>query len=152
MKYPSLFLSENTDIIGKRIDQLHVNSKPLWGKMNSAQMLAHCCFPYMMINKEIELDEPWVANPGMKEFLKNAMTNEIDYTPNLPTFKKFIIDEPKDFEFEKSKLKNYILETTQKGASALIKNPHPLVGHLTEQEWNNLFYKHIDHHLKQFGV
>ncbi|MCJ8164098.1 hypothetical protein MKJ04_04535 [Pontibacter sp. E15-1] len=25
-------------------------------------------------------------------------------------------------------------------------------GRLSSQEWNNMFYKHLDHHLSQFGV
>jgi len=34
-----------------------------------------------------------------------------------------------------------------------IKNEiHPFFGKMTSQQWSKAMYKHIDHHLQQFGV
>ena len=30
--------------------------------------------------------------------------------------------------------------------------PHPMFGQLTKQQWRDLLVKHLNHHLKQFGV
>ncbi|MFD1127776.1 DUF1569 domain-containing protein [Paenibacillus provencensis] len=32
-----------------------------------------------------------------------------------------------------------------------ITNPHPFFGKLTSEEWSIGLYKHLDHHLKEFG-
>jgi LPS sulfotransferase NodH len=38
------------------------------------------------------------------------------------------------------------------GPQGCTKNPHSFFGRLTPQEWATLMYKHLDHHLRQFGV
>ncbi len=34
----------------------------------------------------------------------------------------------------------------------LSKDPHPFFGNLNSEEWDTLNWKHLDHHLRQFGV
>jgi hypothetical protein len=58
----------------------------------------------------------------------------------------------KDFEKEQKRLLNYINKCQQLGADGLVKQKHQSLGMLSAQEWNNLLYKHLDHHLRQFGV
>ncbi len=38
------------------------------------------------------------------------------------------------------------------GAAGCTKNPHSFFGKMTPEEWAILMYKHLDHHLRQFGV
>ena len=48
MALPNIFSVEVTDQIVGRINQLSENTKPSWGKMDAAQMLAHCNVAYQM--------------------------------------------------------------------------------------------------------
>ena len=50
-------------------------------------------------------------------------------------------------ENEKQDLLNYL--ENAKGQVELM--PHPFFGKLNRQEWARLIYKHLDHHLNQFG-
>ena len=52
-----------------------------------------------------------------------------------------------NIENEKTDLLNYL--ENAKGKAQLM--PHPFFGKLNRQEWARLIYKHLDHHLKQFG-
>ena len=58
----------------------------------------------------------------------------------------------KDFEYEKNRLINYISQTQQLGEGYFDQKESHSFGKLNKTEWNNMFYKHLDHHLKQFGV
>ena len=47
---------------------------------------------------------------------------------------------------------NYINKTVELGGPFLNQKESLSFGALSVSEWNNLFYKHLDHHLNQFGV
>lgn len=80
------------------------------------------------------------------------VVNETPYKQNLQTAPRFVIKDDKDFNNEKNRLINFILKTQQLGESYFDNKEYPSFGVLTKSEWNNMFYKHLDHHLKQFGA
>jgi len=80
------------------------------------------------------------------------MVNEVPYKRNLPTAPSFIRTDAYDFENEKIRLKGYLQTIQEMGAEQLSNTPSLSLGKLSAIEWNNLLYKHIDHHLAQFGV
>ena len=53
---------------------------------------------------------------------------------------------------EQARLVEYIARVQQEGAQAFDGRESNSFGALTTTEWNTLFYKHLDHHLTQFGV
>ena len=77
----------------------------------------------------------------MKRLIKNSRT--------APAF---LITDTKDFEAEKKRLINYIKKTQELGEAHFDNKESHSFGNLSKTEWNNMFYKHIDHHLTQFGV
>jgi hypothetical protein len=88
----------------------------------------------------------------VKNFFKTSMVNEVPYKKNLPTSPAFVIREEKNFEQEKNKLKQYIQKIQEMGQDAFEGREQSTIGKLSSKEWNNLLYKHLDHHLQQFGV
>jgi len=74
------------------------------------------------------------------------------YKKNNPTAPAFIITNEKEFETEKNNLINYIATTQELGESHFDGKESHSFGRLNKTEWNNMFYKHLDHHLSQFGV
>jgi hypothetical protein len=80
------------------------------------------------------------------------MTNEVDYARNLPTAPSLVIREEKDFEKERDRLISYINIWHDKPPQEMEAICHGSLGKLTAKEWSNLLYKHLDHHLRQFGV
>ncbi|MDF5689606.1 DUF1569 domain-containing protein [Aquirufa aurantiipilula] len=152
MPYPSIFSPETSQQLFDRIDALHPHSPALWGKMNVAQMLAHVCVPYEQIKGENTQQPPWYMKLILKIFLTKILTNEVPYQKNSPTAPAFLKVDVHDFEWEKSRLKNYIIAIEKMGAEQLCLQASLSLGMLNETEWNNMLYKHLDHHLKQFGV
>jgi hypothetical protein len=152
MALPNIFTSKVSQEVIQRINTLHKDSQPLWGKMSVSQMLAHCCVTYELVYEDKHPKPNFLLKFFLKSFVKNFVVNEVPYKQSLKTAPAFIITEQKDFETEKNRLINYISQTQQQGEDFFDQKESHSFGKLNKTEWNNMFYKHLDHHLKQFGV
>jgi hypothetical protein len=148
----SIFLPETTSDCINRIDKLTPDSQPLWGKMDVAQMFAHLNLPYDIAYNKRVTKPSFFMKLLAKLFIKKMVTSDKPYKKNSPTAKDFVVADQRNFEVEKQKLIANIQETEKKGKAYFEGKVNPTFGKMTAQEWNNLFYKHIDHHFQQFGV
>lgn len=153
MALPNIFSKEVADSVIQRIEKLTPETQPLWGKMDVSQMLAHCTVTYRYLYEPEKFKKPnfllaWV----LRTFVKKGVTNEVPYKRNISTAPDFIIRDKRNFENEKKNLITYIQKVQQEGSSAFDGRASFSFGKLTVEEWNNMFYKHLDHHLTQFGV
>ncbi|NRR91644.1 DUF1569 domain-containing protein [Winogradskyella undariae] len=145
----SIFEESGYNDIKTRIETLNKDSKSQWGKMNIGQMAWHCQGPFnIMLEKEdYKLKPSWLA----KVFFKKSLYNDKPWKKGLPTAKVLKTKESKDFNAEILKLKplideSHALKEKTEWAS------HPAFGYFTAQQWGQMQYKHLDHHLKQFGA
>lgn len=152
MALPNLYTTEGTEAIIARINQLSPISQRRWGKMNVSQMLAHCCVPFEQLLGERNDGPNMMMKIMLRLFFKGSMTNEVPYKPNLPTAPSFIIVDQRDFEKEKQRLIQYVRKPLELGEAHFENKYQISLGNLTALEWNNLLWKHLDHHLRQFGV
>lgn len=152
MNLPNIFKKEVAEGVIDRINSLTPSSQPLWGKMSVAQMLAHCCVAYEMVYTDKHPKPGFFMGFILKSFLKKGVVNNKPYAKNLKTAPAFLVSNDKDFEEEKTRLIDYIRETQVLGSYIFDGKMSHSFGPLSDYEWNNMFYKHLDHHLKQFGV
>ncbi|RZJ66435.1 MAG: hypothetical protein EOO47_25375, partial [Flavobacterium sp.] len=80
------------------------------------------------------------------------VVGEKPYKKNLHTAPSFLIADEREFEKEKTRLINYLNKTQQLGEVHFDGKESLSFGKLNKTQWNNMFYKHLDHHLSQFGV
>lgn len=136
-----------------RINTLTPGTQPLWGKMSVDQMLAHCNVSYEMVYEPEKHKKPGsIAKFILKTFVKSKVVGEKGYPHNSPTAPQFIIADRKNFEDEKKRLIGFIQKTQQLGESAFDGKESFSFGKLKAKEWSNMFAKHLNHHLAQFGV
>jgi hypothetical protein len=152
MALPNIFTNEVAQNIISRIEALSPNIQPKWGKMNAAQMLAHCNVTYEMCYENKHKKPNAFLRFILTSMVKNSVTNEKPYKQNSQTAPAFLIKSEKDFLKEKSRLIGYIQKTVETGGAAFHMKDSNSFGKLTTEQWNNMFYKHLDHHLKQFGL
>jgi SRSO17 transposase len=152
MTIPSVFSEETSATIVARINQLRPSSAALWGKMDVAQMLAHCNVTYEMLYEDKHKKPNFLVRFILKLLVKPLVTGGKSYKKNTSTAPAFLIADKKQFEAEKTRLIAYIQRTQQLGAEHFEGLASHSFGNLTSNEWNNLFYKHLDHHFTQFGV
>lgn len=147
----NLFDKDIYSEITNRINSLSVESQRQWGKMNVAQMLAHCkeAFKVPLSDKKMSrmfmgLLIGWMIKP--------KLYNESPWKKNLPTAPNFIIKGERDFEKEKLELSGMIYQFYNGGPENVGRFPHPMFGAFTTEQWGRSMYKHLDHHLKQFNA
>ncbi|MBN3521194.1 DUF1569 domain-containing protein [Algoriphagus lutimaris] len=135
-----------------RINQLTPETQGLWGKMSVDQMLAHCNVAYEMAFTDKHAKPNALVRFLLKTFVKNGVVNEKPYPKNVRTAPAFIIADSRNFNEEKERLIGYLNHTLELGKEHFEGKASISFGPMTAQEWNNQFYKHLDHHLNQFGV
>ena len=134
-----------------RIEKLHSKSIAQWGKMNVAQMLAHCSEVLEVALGDKKLNRS-LMGILFGRFAKPIVTNDVPFKPNLPTDKGFIITGERDFSTEQKRLITLLSRFSKGGAAVMEGRVHPFFGKLTPNEWSISQIKHLDHHLRQFGA
>lgn len=140
----------------KIIRNADISSTPKWGKMNFQQMVEHVSAFFKVSTKKLQFDlvSPTEHLPKLKEFLMSdkqfrentkAPTAIIGEDP-LPAHYK--TEEEAINQLEKEVLHFFDFYATDKQATAV----HPVFGELNFEEWARLHYKHVTHHLRQFGL
>jgi len=152
MALPNIFRKEVSDKVIHRINLLKPATEAQWGKMNVSQMLAHNNVMYEMLYEEKHAKPNFLMKLVLKAFVKPIVVSEKPYKHNSKTAPAFMINEPRNFQVEKNRLVAYIEKTQQLGEDAFESKDSLSFGPLSKEEWNNMFYKHLDHHLTQFGV
>ena len=136
-----------------RINNLTPETQRKWGKMSVDQVLAHLNVAYDLTFTLEKFPKPsFIAKFLLSRFVKPKITNEIPYKHSLPTSPVFIIADERNFEEEKAKLIGNIQRVQQLGKEAFEGKENINFGKMTAQGWNNMFAKHLNHHLEQFGV
>ena len=133
-----------------RLEKLQPSAKANWGKMNVAQMLAHCQAPFEVYFGDRKSQRELMGILFGRIARRKLFTDK-PWPRSLPTAKDFVIVEQRNFDKEKDQLVNLINRFATKGDTGTI-TIHPFFGKMTSQDWARLFYKHLDHHLQQFGV
>jgi hypothetical protein len=132
----------------ERIDSLTPESPPRWGSMSVAQMLAHCAEVQEVMNGKPLEGTPWLlrlAGP----LIKRAVLSRRPYRRGARTHPQYLQTSKKRFEPEKGRLLEALAAFRAAGAQGA---RHPLFGPLSAEEAGWGAFKHVDHHLRQFGA
>lgn len=148
----SLFKAETAQKFIDRINHLTPQSQAQWGKMNVGQMLTHVQKPFDIASGSLVPKVNPIIRFLFGKRARRQIMEQPEFKRNIPTFREAMITDEHEFEVEKKKLIEAILNFQQKGPEGITKAPHPFFGPLTIQEWDVLQNKHLDHHLRQFWV
>jgi len=148
----SLFDAATLEEATARIARLRPDSERQWGKMNAAQMLAHCAATMEMAVGLTFPPRRFVGRLVGPLVRKAVVTKGEPFRRNSPSDKSLIIREDRDFETERQRLIGLLERFTAGGPEGCTKHPHSFFGRLTPAEWAMFMHHHLDHHLRQFGV
>jgi len=149
----NLFNPTKREEIINRLSNLTPESKALWGKMSVGEMLCHC-----LDGNQMALGMRPAADMS-NFFTRNVVKYLVVYLVPIPKGAPAPPEinphkggtRPQDFEKERQLLIDDINNFGNLTDSD-IKGRHHIFGNLTPDQWGRLGYKHLDHHLKQFGV
>jgi len=147
----SLFHPVDREQMLARIDSLRPDSVRQWGKMEVAQMLAHCQVPLRVATGEKTIQRGLVG-VLFGGIARKRLAGPAPFGRNLPTDKAFRVSDARDFAREREALLVLVRTFGERGAAGLTKASHPFFGKLETPEWEALMWKHLDHHLRQFSA
>ena len=148
-----LFDATCADEIKQRILRIDPASEPRWGSMKLAQTLAHCSSGIHMATGEISPERAAFPAKLLGLVIKPLVFgNDKPFRRNSPSSPELFTADPRDFEQERDQLLATIDNFVSNGPAGCSREPHPFFGRLTPQQWAILMYKHVDHHLRQFGA
>lgn len=142
----------NKDIV-TRIQSLSPQTPQLWGKMNGAQMMAHVSGVLeLALGDRVEPPTTKWKFKLLKPLIKRMVLSEKPYKKGLPTGDNFVVSDEKAFAAEQKRIIELVERFAKQGEQGITQHPHPIFGKLSAEEWSKNQWKHLDHHLRQFGV
>ncbi len=147
----NLFQREAVDELIARIDTLQPSAQHQWGKMDVAQMLAHCSAALDMASGRLNPPRMLIGRV-LGPFVRPIYSNEKPFSRDNPTDPKLVVSDQREFLIEKEQLKLRLRQFQEGGEAKCTRHPHPFFGSLTPQVWSRGMYKHLDHHLRQFAA
>lgn len=148
MEKKSIYDQQVFDSTLERIERLTPETSPQWGKMDAAQMMSHNTEILNVFNGKPLLNTPFIAKL-FKGMIRKMVVGEKPYPKNSKTHPQYLQTSAKDFDAEKQNLLNVLHKTREMEGE---KTEHALFGVLNTDEKGWSLYKHLDHHLTQFGV
>jgi len=134
----------------QRIDSLTADTPRQWGKMTLPQMLGHLQRPFEVAADELKLKRGIIGFLFGKWAKKKMIDTDVQFSRNGPTDPRLLRADADDFERERTRLVELVKAYGEHGPRTA--EPHPFFGPLTREDWDRLLWKHLDHHLRQFGV
>jgi Protein of unknown function (DUF1569) len=148
----SIFDEANYMAIARRLENLTPHNAREWGKMDVAQMLAHCSVSLeQAMGKVPFVDESNFFTKTVIKWVVLRMIRKKNMNRGTPTAKSLVVADPRVFDQEKQRLLVTIKDFYDAGLTRDI-GLHPAFGKMTNEEWGTLQYLHLDHHLKQFSA
>ena len=149
----NMFEAATITEVKTRLGKLAPQSERQWGKMTAPQMLAHCAISVQWATGEVLPEKGPLPMRMLGRLVKPIVfRNDDPIRKNTPTAKSLMISDERDFGQERERLLELIDEFAAGGVAGCTKHPHGFFGKMTPEEWAILMYKHLDHHLRQFGV
>lgn len=136
--------------ICNRMRSLSTSSTARWGRMSVTGMLQH-----LRLSAQMTVGELTVASKSKRIFqvfpVKHLILYLLPFPKEAPTAPELYPDAAASFEEERAAVL-VLLDRIGTGPTEGAGPAHPLFGTLSWREWGVATYKHVDHHLKQFGA
>ena len=148
----TLFEPSVVQEVKSRLQTLRRDSPRQWGSMSAPQVVAHCARSMEMAVGDLNPPRVFIGRifgPVVKPL---ALGNDRPMKRNSPTAPALRITGEPDLDVERDRLNALIDRFHAGGPSRCTTHPHAFFGRMNPEEWAELMYKHLDHHLLQFGA
>lgn len=132
----------------QRMEMLRPDAPARWGKMNAPRMLAH-------LNAGMAMGLGELAVKPKRSPLANPLGRwlgiyALKWPQGAPSAPELLAVPAAEWDADLARFRD-LLERTGNCSPAGAWPRHPAFGAMTGKQWGDLIYKHIDHHLRQFG-
>jgi len=132
----------------ERLQRVTPESKPQWGQFDAPRMMCHLgdALEEALGRRKVPRSGPAM----LRHFpMKHLAIHVIPMPKGAKAPRELLADAPGDFEANRRRVLDAM---DQVGTRPHGPGPdHFLFGRMTNEQWSCLQWKHIDHHLRQFG-
>ena len=145
----SLWQAADRNALRERLQRLQPTTKGRWGKFTAPEMVAHLSQSMRMATGDL----PTERKNGPLRFwpLKMLVIYVMPWPKGTPTARELLEGTPTNWDADLARLSSMIEDFARLDRNRAWPT-HPAFGQLSAANWGALGYKHVDHHLKQFGV
>lgn len=144
----SIWNKKNRDSLLQRLDRLTPESRAKWGKFTAPQLIAHLNEAMRMSLGELKTAPK--NTPFKNAPMKQLVIYVLPWPKGAPTAPELLRGTTTDWAEDMRRLKEYIVRFATSSVASFPE--HPAFGKVSRRGWGVLVYKHLDHHLKQFGL
>jgi hypothetical protein len=137
------------DALLSRIDRLAPHMTPRWGRMSAGQMIVHLTAQLRAGLGELPCAPK--KTPLNNWLMRRLIIYVIPWPKGSPTAPEFLAQPTAAWNEDLAALRSAVERFGSRGPGGEWA-PHPAFGPLTGRMWGNLAWRHLDHHLRQFGV
>jgi hypothetical protein len=119
--------------------------------MDPAQALAHCAIALEAANGTSPRRQKLIGKI-LAPLVSRSVLGPEPFGHGKPTDPTFVVRDPRDLGKERDRLLAAIEKFAAAGSAGAARWEHAFFGRLTGEEWGALMWKHLDHHLRQFGA
>jgi hypothetical protein len=148
----SLYDPSQVEDVKQRLALLGTDSTRQWGTMNPAQALTHCAIAMEWAVGDRVPPRLLIGRIIGRLVKAKVLGDDAPMRRHSPTSKDLVVNGRRDLPAERERLRGLIDRFAAAGPEGCTTHPHAFFGRLTPDQWAVLMYKHLDHHLRQFGV
>jgi len=144
----NLLVETDRKALLERLRRIEPETPRVWGTMTAHQMICH-------VSDQLRVALGDVESRDRGTFLHKTLVRWIVVRLPIPapkgkiqTVPEMLTSRPATWDDDVRALE----ELVERVVAAESFSPHPVFGRLSRQEWGILGAKHMDHHLRQFGV
>ena len=136
--------------IRERVARLSPQSRGAWGKLSAPAMVCHLADSLKMALGDIPVAPKHV--PIRYPPLKQLIIYVAPFPKSAPTAPELLARPPATWQADVAELQALVDRFVARGRESSSWPEHPAFGRLSRRAWGVLTYRHMDHHLRQFGA
>jgi hypothetical protein len=146
---PTLFDPSARAKLVSRLSGLTPDRRPLWGRLDAARVQTHLAAQLRMALGDLTCRSK--NTPFRYPVVRELIIYVLPWPKGAPTAPELLATEPADFEADRQAL----IQLVERMGTRNPEEPfgeHPAFGPLSRRAWGVLGWRHLDHHLRQFGL
>jgi hypothetical protein len=151
MSLRTLLNASDRGSILERVALVRRDATARWGAMDASQMMRHLAEALGASLGDVH-HQPYNRPLFHTRIVKYVFIRVLPFPRNAPTAPELRIVEAAELDVERARVTELLVRYGEQPSDADPHVEHPLFGPMSHAEWAELEYKHVDHHLRQFGM
>ena len=145
----SIWQDEARRELTDRIGAVTADRRAEWGTFSAPKMVCHLADSLKMAMGDLKVAPKWL--PIRFTPLKQLIIFAAPFPKGTPTAPELLVRQPREWASDVSEVQD-LLARAGSARTTDAWPAHPAFGKLSKRAWGVLIYRHMDHHLRQFGA